>query len=152
MYRPPNKSNFFELITEHLNKIDSIIKEIYILGDFNVNLFLNYSYIFPQIYTFSSLHQFIKVPTRITCDGTTVIDHILASYPERLTQQDIIVVGLSDHQFIFSTKKISRIKRGMHKHIKFHLFKHYSTNLFQKTLSSINFTNYQRLLKHQSST
>ena len=31
----------------------------------------------------------------------------------------------------------------MHKHIKFHSFKHYSADLFKKTLTGINFPNYQ---------
>ena len=43
----------------------------------------------------------------------------LASYTERVTQQGIIDVGLSDYQLIFCTRKISRIKRGTHRHIKF---------------------------------
>ena len=66
---------------------------------------------------FFDLHQLIKAPTRITCNSATVIDHILASYPERVTQQGIIDVGLTDHQLIFCTRKISRIKRGTHKQI-----------------------------------
>ena len=37
--------------------------------------------------TFFSLHQLIKVPT--------ITDHILASYPERVTQKGINDVGLS---------------------------------------------------------
>ena len=60
--------------------------------------------------TFFSLHQLIKVPARITCDRATIIDHILASYPERVTQQGIIDVGLFDHQLIFCARKIPRIK------------------------------------------
>ena len=72
--------------------------------------------------TFFGLHQLIKVPTRITCNSATIIDHILASYPERVTQQGIIDVGLADHQLIFCTRKISRIKRGTHKQIKFRSF------------------------------
>ena len=135
IYRPPNQSNFLEVLNENMNKIDSISNEIYILGDFNINLFLNDSYIFSQksmlnsksipcdvksyyeFCTFFGLHQLIKVPTRITCNSATIIDHILASYPERVTQQGIIDVGLSDHQLIFCTRKISRIKRGTHKQI-----------------------------------
>ena len=92
--------------------------------------------------TFFSLHQLIKVPTHITCNSATTIDHILASYPERLTQQGIIDVGLSDHRLTFCTRKLSRIKRGTHKHIKFCPFKHYSADLFKETLTSINFPNY----------
>ena len=93
--------------------------------------------------TFFSLHQLIKVPTRITCNSATIIDHILASYLKRVTQQGIIDVRLSDHQLIFCTRKNSRIKRGTHKHIKFRSFKHYSADLFKTTLTSINFPNYQ---------
>ena len=117
-----------------MNKIDSISNEIYILGDFNINFSLNDSYIFSkkgilnnksfpsdvkssyEYCTYFSLHQLIKVPTRITCNSATIIDHILASYPERVTQQGIIDVGLYDHQLIFCIRKIYRIKRGKHKH------------------------------------
>ena len=86
-----------------MNKIDSISNKTYILGDFNINLYLNNcskkitnqlnnksipsdvkSYY--EFCTFFSLHQLIKLPTRITCNSATLIDHILASYPERVTQ------------------------------------------------------------------
>ena len=93
--------------------------------------------------TFFSLHQLIKAPTRITCNSAAIIDHILASYPERVTQQGIIDVGLSDHQLVFCTRKIYWIKRGTHRQIKFRSFKHYSADLFKETLTSMNFPNYQ---------
>ena len=48
IYRPPNQSNFLEVLNENMNKIDSISNEIYILGDFNINLSLNDSYIFSK--------------------------------------------------------------------------------------------------------
>ena len=35
---------------------------------------------------FFSLHQLLKAATHITCNITTIIDHILAGYPERVTQ------------------------------------------------------------------
>ena len=160
IYRPPNQSNFLEVLNENMNKIDSISNEIYILGDFNINFSLNDSYIFSkkgilnnksfpsdvkssyEYCTYFSLHQLIKVPTRITCNSATIIDHILASYQERVTQQGIISVGLSDHQLIFCPRKISRIKSGTHKHNKFRSFKNYSADLFKETLTSINFPNY----------
>ena len=89
------------------------------------------------------MHQLIKARTHITCNNTTIIDHILASYPERVTQQGIIDVGLSDHQLVFCTRKIYWIKRGTHRQIKFRSFKHYSADLFKETLTSMNFPNYQ---------
>ena len=142
-----------------MNKIDSISSKTYILGNFNINLSLNESYIFSkkdklnyksfpsdvksyyEFCTIFGLHQLIKVPC-ITCNSATIIDHILASYPERITQQGIINVALSDHQLIFRTRKISRIKRGTDKHIKLRSFKHYSADLFKETLTSIKFPNY----------
>ena len=93
--------------------------------------------------TFFSLYQLIKVATHIICNSATIIDHILAGYPEWVTQQDIIDSRLSERQLIFCTRKISRIKRGTHKHIKFRSFKHYSADLLKETLTSINFPNYQ---------
>ena len=72
-----------------------------------------------------------------------MINYILASYPERVIQQDIIDVSLSDHQLIFCTRKICGINRGAHKQIKFHSFKHYSADLFQEYLTGKKFPNYQ---------
>ena len=48
IYRPPNQSNFLEVLNENMNKIDSISNKTYILGDFNINLSLNDSYIFSK--------------------------------------------------------------------------------------------------------
>ena len=119
IYRPPNQSNFLEVLNENMNKIDSISSKIYILDDFNINL-LNSKSIPSDVksyYDFCTFLACIKVSTRITCSSATIIDHILANYPERVTQQGIIDVGLSDHQLIFCTRKISRIKRDVHTHI-----------------------------------
>ena len=159
IYRPPNQSNFLEALNENMNKIDSISNEIYILGDFKWLLYflkkkkkkkktLNNKSIlsdakgYYEFCTFLSLHQLIKVPAHIACNSAAIIDHILASFPERVTQQGIIDVGLSDHQPIFKTRKIYRIKRGTHKHIKFGSLEHYSADLFKETLTSVNFLNY----------
>ena len=48
IYRPPNQSNFLEVLNENMNKTHLIINEIYILSDFNINLYLNDSYIFSK--------------------------------------------------------------------------------------------------------
>ena len=48
IYRPPNQSNFLEILNDNMNKIDSANSEIYILGDFNVILYINDSYILAK--------------------------------------------------------------------------------------------------------
>ena len=50
---------------------------------------------------------------------------------------------MSDHQLIYCTRKIYRIKRGSHKQIKFRSFKHYTADLFEQELSKLNFPNYR---------
>ena len=48
-YCPQNQNNFLELLNSNMNKIKSVDNEIYILGDFNVNLFLKDSYVLEKI-------------------------------------------------------------------------------------------------------
>ena len=84
--------------------------------DFNINLFSKQKYIFHQTNTQSmspevknyfqfcslyGLEQLIKSPTRVTYGTSSVIDHILTNFPERVSQQGIIDVGLSVHQLIY---------------------------------------------------
>ena len=49
---------------------------------------------------------------------------------------------MSDHQLIYCTRKISRIKRGSHKQIKFRSFNYYIADLFEQELFRLNFSNY----------
>ena len=59
------------------------------------------------------LKQLIEVLTRVTCSSSTIINHTLASFPDRVSQQQgVIDVVLSDHQIIYCTRKISRIRRS----------------------------------------
>ena len=111
-YRPSSHGSFTETIIEHFPKINRNNTEIYILADFNINLFSKQKYIFHQTNTQSmspevknyfqfcslyGLEQLIKSPTRVTCGTSSIIDHILTNFPERVSQQGIIDVGLSDN-------------------------------------------------------
>ena len=48
IYQPPSQSEFLEIINTHFSKLDTNNNEIYILSNFNNNLFLNNSYIFQK--------------------------------------------------------------------------------------------------------
>ena len=85
----------------------------------------------------------MKVLTKVTSSSSTTINHILASFPKRATQSGVIDIGLSDHQLIYCTRKISSIKRGSHIQIKFRSFKHYTVDLFEQEWSNLNFPNYR---------
>ena len=150
-----------EIFNESLSKVDTNNVETYILGDFNINLWQNGHYVFQKhnflsclsvpndvknyfdFCTMFGLKQLIESPTRITCSSSSIIDHILASFPDRVTQQGILNVGLSDHQLIYCTRKITRIKRGGHKQITFRSFKNYTIDGYEKALVEINFLDYK---------
>ena len=110
-YRPPNQANFMELIVKSFSLLDLKDIEIYLLGDFNINLLQNGNYIsnrkvmavsqgavhtlinkyqeFCQIF---SVKQLITYPTRVTCNTSSLIDHILTNSSEKIFQSGIIVV------------------------------------------------------------
>ena len=164
IYLPLDQTNFMEIFNENLRKVDTKNVETYILGDFNINLWQNGHYVFQKhnllschsvpndvknyfdFCTMFGLKQLIESPTRITCSSSSIIDHILASFPDRVTQQGILNVGLSDHQLIYCTRKITRIKRGGHKQITFRSFKNYTIDGYEKALVEINFPEYKNIV------
>ena len=128
----------------HLYKLDTINKETYILGDFNINLYLNNKYVFEKCSTIVSntipydvrkyqefcnvfnLKQLISCQTRITCSSSTIIDYSLASYLDRVSQKGIIDIEISDHELMFCTRKTLKTKTASHKQISFCSLKNYS--------------------------
>ena len=82
--------------------------------------------------------------TRIICSSSSIIDHILASFPDRVTQQGTLNVGLSDQQLIYCTRKFTRIKRGGHKQITYLSFKNHTIDGYEKVLVEINFPEYKK--------
>ena len=162
VYRPPNQTNFIKILNENFAKLDATNKETYIPGDFNINLYHNGKYIicknntlisrsvtndarnYHQFCVMFGLKQIIKSPTRITCRNTSLIDHILASIPPRVSQHGVIHVSVSDHKLIYYKRKINKIKTwGVHKHITFRLFKKYTVDAYKDALKKVNFPNYE---------
>ena len=57
---------------------------------------------FCQIF---SLKQLITCPTRVTFNISSLIEHILTDFTEKIFQSGIIDCGMSDHQLIFVQEK-----------------------------------------------
>ena len=160
IYRSPSQLEFLEIISTHFSKLDTNNNEIYIHGDFNINFYLNNTYMFQknsllqnqsipsdikkyhEFCAMFGLKQLIEVPTRVTCSSSTIIDHILANFPNRVLRQGVIDVGLSDHQIIYCTRKISRIKRGTHKEIRCCSLKNYSADSYEEALGRVDLPHY----------
>ena len=93
-----------------------------------------------QFCSLYGLEQLIKSPTQVTCSTSSLIDHILTTFPERVSQQD---VGLSDHELIYCTRKFLRTKLGTHKQITFRLLKNYTAEAYKETLGKVCFPDYE---------
>ena len=151
-----------KIFNKNLSKVDTNnVIEIYILCDFKVDLWQNGHYVFQKhnslscqsvpsnvknyfdFYTMFDLKQLIESPNRITGSSSSIINHILASFLDIVAQRGILNVGLSDHQLIYCTRKITRIKRGGHKQMKFCSFKIYAIDGYEKTLVETNFPEYK---------
>ena len=92
------KQILWRIFNENLSKVDTNNVEIYILGEFNINLWRNGHYVFQKHnfpsclsvlndvknYFMFGLKQLVESPTRITCSSSSSIDHILASFPDRV--------------------------------------------------------------------
>ena len=115
IYRPPNQFKFLDIFEENLPKLNTSYREIYFLGNFNSNLFENGKYIFHKsssnnknldslkkkyhkCYTLFGLKQLIKCPVRVTSNSSSILDHVLASFPNMVSQSAVIDIGISDHQ------------------------------------------------------
>ena len=98
---------------------------------------------YSQFCSLYDLEQLIKSPTWVTCSASSSIDHILTTFPERVSQQEITDVGLSDHQLIYCTRKFSCTKLGTHKQITFRSLKNYTAEAYKEVLGKVCFPDYE---------
>ena len=111
IYRPPNQSNFLEIITTNFDKLDTDMKESNYLGDFNISMCQNNKDIvcddtpFFSKFLFTSINQYqhsctmhilkhlIKSLALVTCSSSSLIDHIVASFPSRVSRKVSLTQG-----------------------------------------------------------
>ena len=84
----------------------------------------------------------IRSPTRVTTETSTLIDHVLVNSPEKISQFGVIDSGISDHNIVFCTRKITKEKTGNQRITQFRSYKNYSAELFEEALKNIQFPNY----------
>ena len=103
--KPPSQNQFLQQMITEFGALD-LDNEIYILGDFNINLLFRDKYVLnksneikkldknllPEIKRYKEfcsmycLSQLIDCPTTITSNTSTLIDHILANTQENISQ------------------------------------------------------------------
>ena len=149
LYRPPDQSKFLDNLSTSISQTCSFNEQkVYILGDLNINLINSQKHTpnaIKQYKEFCSLHgieQFLTLPTCITNNSSSLLDHILTNSADRISQFGIVNIGLSDHQLIYCTRKITRTRLNTHKYVKMRSLKYYSEDLYVKKLKEIDFPDY----------
>ena len=136
-----------ELIVKSFSLLNLKDSEIYLLGDFNINLLQNRNYILNRkgiavcqgaVNTLINKYQEF---CQIFSLKQLIIDHILTNSPEKIFQSNC---GMSDHQLIFCTRKVKQAKFNKHKNVFLRSLKHYTVNVFVEELQKVNFSNYKR--------
>ena len=136
--------------------------KLYVLGDFNIDLQLKGDCILNKIYEikdrfedflpkikkydeFFSIHglkQLINCPIRITCNISTLIDHILKNAQDNISQSVVINTAISDHNMIHCIRKIVKAKCNKHKELTFRSLRIYSVDIYKQALERVLFPNY----------
>ena len=80
--------------------------------------------------------------TRITCNTSTLIDHILTNSQDSISQSGVINTAISGHNMIHCTKKILKAKYNKHKKLTFCSLRNYSVDIYRQALERASFPNY----------
>ena len=111
-YRPPEYAcrcvyRLYEIL---MQMMDHENKEIICIGDFNCDWLSpekSETKKLSELANMFQLEQFIKEPTRITCQTRTLIDLVFSNRPETIIKSGVDHVGMSDHSLIYVHRKIS---------------------------------------------
>ena len=124
LYRPPDQSKFLDNLSTSISQTCSFNEqEVYILGDLNINLINSQKHTpngikrYKEFCSLQGIEQLLTLPTRIA-NNSSLLDHILTNSADRISQFGIVNVGLSDHQLIYCTRKITRTRLNTHKYVK----------------------------------
>ena len=138
VYRPPtgNVGNFCDTLSSTMEEIgNNTNKEIFILGDFNINYLdkndVN-TKILLQMELNIGLRQVINEPTR----GRNIIDLIYTNSHD-VASSGVVDFNVSDHDLIFISKKKKTVTR---KQVSFmgRSYRNYNKELFQNNIKEAN--------------
>ena len=139
VYGPPNsKTEVFLKIERLIQLIDKENKEVYILGDLNINLLgqnLSTGKNLQEIMELYQLTQIINDPTRITEYTKSLIDVCITSSPEKMISSGVIHLGISDYSLIYAIRKLNYVpKTGSRNQIEYRNFKQFNAESFLNDL------------------
>ena len=160
LYKPPRQTRFLEQMVTDVESLE-LNNELYILGDFNIDLlfkgncilnkthksknhFTDFSPKIKKYNKFCSRYgfkQLINCPTRITCNTSTLTGHVLTNVHDNISHSGVINTAISDHNLIYCTRKILKTKYDKHKELTFRSLRNYSVDIYKQALERASFSN-----------
>ena len=137
MYRHPSERIcWIDKFNDMMDAATLSDREVIILGDFNMDLMQPNNRWLLNCQNFN-LNQLIDIPTRITRDSETLIDHIYSTSPHQIVEACCPYFGCSDHFPVCVTwkKKGAKIPKAGHKIVSYRCFKNFNENLFLSELA-----------------
>lgn len=120
-YRPPSSSSqYLDKLCDMVERACDENREIYILGDLNINFMVPSCPLKKKIdntISVCNLVQVVKQPTRVFinktgCTSATCIDHIYTNCIELCSKAISVPVGFSDHNLVAISRKAKVPKAG----------------------------------------
>ena len=150
VYRRPgsNINNFisdYEILLENINREN---KNVYLMGDFNINLLsaenCNLVESFVNLNHGRNLVSLINKPTRVTPNSATIIDHIWTNEYSKVNFSGVIHDNISDHFPVFSVFKLSNgfstCSKIDNETVTYREFNDSNFELFEIALSNVNWS------------
>lgn len=139
-YRPPDTqlTCFVNELAPSLIDALSLGKDVFIAGDLNCDMLSNRpeSICLKEFCTSFNLTQLISQPTRVTANSSTLLDVIVTTSPNLVTQSDVICTAISDHFPVIATLNLKKPKLQAI-NFKTRSYKHYNPTDFSRDVSRI---------------
>ena len=108
--RPPKgskylKNNFSEVFEEQLTVVVETYKEIFVLGDFNIDYNKTDNRDFKSLLNIFGLKEVITEPTRTMETSSTLIDLTITNRPHNITNKDVFANSIGDHYMTACSRK-----------------------------------------------
>ena len=143
IYRHPANecATLHNALKEQLSNLNNKDKEVFVLGDININLFNynrdNQTSDYLDMLLDLGYMPLISKATRITDHTATLIDHIYTNVPQKITKEGLCLADITDHLPVFCTV---RNRLPVHHETKnFRDFSHFDQHLFLSDLEDIDF-------------
>ena len=158
IYRPPNTDlhSFIQKLNDILSNLKLEKKQIYLMGDFNINILESSSHLltaeFIETIYSHSFFPLITKPTRLQGNSATLIDNIFCNDITNLNMVNgILYTDISDHFPVFSIDRKREHTNRNHTPVQERIYSQKNINMFRDCLNQTDWSDVMSNNEGQSS-